>query len=225
MRVPRKGRKSKAKAATSAKTARQRASELPPASMNVETQAGPLGVAPFGSAPWGSVGVGAASRSMVTGRATLSLLPANWSAERDEVLTLLDAAEPLLRPLVPLVEQAKRQGTPRKRRTPRRGIGDNNPPQAIDALSLDVTQVTVGIDAIEVLRSEIRSPAPRWKVVRICGWVIAGLASMVGLPFLHEFGKETGKLSADAAFSRLQPILMEIADKIGHWLHTLGMPF
>ena len=173
--------------------------------MDVATQAGP---APYGAAPSG------AAVSTQAGSFSVSGIPAalNWTVEIDAMLKRLDVAEASLGQLVPVVEKTKRKRTVRRRQSKRGEIGDNYPPGAIGALPLDVPQITEGIDAIEVLRTELRSAAPRWDVIRICGYVIKRLASAAGT-FGEAFLATTAALAANAAFATLQPTLIEITEQ------------
>ena len=209
MRTPHKSRNSKAKPAT-----RRKKPRLPPAPMDVATQAGPYRL---------SAGPGSYTLSGLP--AELRVDRATWAVERAAILERLDETEETLTELARIVEKTKRKRTRHKRQSKRGEIGDNNPPEAMDALPLDLPQITEGSDAIVVLRTEIESSAPpRWHAIRLCGFATRRLSKGVKL-FLEAFISAAGKQSANAVFSKLQANLTGITEKIADWLHTVGLHF
>lgn len=184
---------------------RRKQPRLPPASMDVETQA-------------------RSYRLLAEpGSYTLSGFPAELKAvERDAMLKRLDAAEAALRELVPLVEQTKLKHAIRRRPTRRGEIGDNYPPD--ETAALDVSQITEGVDTIDVVRTELKAAAPRLDVLRVCTYVLKRLAYGVGV-FGAAFAAKSGDVAAVATFPKVQATLFEIIEKITQWLHAMGLQF
>jgi len=98
----------------------------------------------------------------ISTQVTAFVLPPNWSAERDEVLRRVAELETALRQIAPLVDAIATR--------PKRGeIGDNNPPEPIDAAGVQPDDVKEALVTVEVLRDELTAERPRFAVIRLCG--------------------------------------------------------
>jgi len=116
-----------------------------------------------------------------------------------------------------------------------RGIGDNHPPEPIEALPLGVALLSEGGDAADVLQAELGSENPRSNVIRLCFRVLSrvstGVADLLqwlegkGELYIDEVlksaGAETGKIlvRGTAAWIFCHKFHDDLSAIIGHINH------
>ncbi len=161
-----------------------------------------------------------------SGRGTLTLLPGNWDAERQQALeriTQIEVALTELRSFARQLDAAHRDDSAA-------GIGHNRPPEAIDSGSSEAT-VNLGIEVAKALQSELGSDKPNFRFIALCGTAFEVVRKWaVGV---CRWIADTGKKGASAAvvtfggaegvkyapdLDRLIRNLPTVIEQMGHWV-------
>jgi hypothetical protein len=140
-------------------------------------------------------------------RATLTIS----QAERDTIGRLLDAIRPAFENVLSFAAELDAARL--------EGIGQNQAPV------LTVEHVTVGIDAVNVFRTEISAERPRREVIRLCWTVIKWTAAAIGavvstaiLGFTSGVSSKLGEMVATEILPTLEP---HVRDLMAHVLPLL----
>jgi hypothetical protein len=123
---------------------------------------------------------------------------------------------------------------------PRRGIGDNNPPEPIDFDGVTPTDLREVEAAIAVLKSQPAVPAARpndaERAVSTLRFIASRLSSAAAATgryfakqadtFITAAAKEAGKRAVQSPFwFTIITKIAAVADAAAHWLNSLGSPF
>jgi hypothetical protein len=145
----------------------------------------------------------------------------DWTAQRAEIIGLLDAIETgfqKIRPFLEVAEAAYREGA-----------GHNKPPEPINTLAVNAEELEIGALASNLVRTEFEAEHPRFDVIRLCVRILKWIGTKLEM-FLDDFLKEVGKRAAQAVvlselFEHLHIDITDVATKAQHVFELLHLPF
>jgi hypothetical protein len=148
----------------------------------------------------------------------------DWTAQRAEIIGLLDAIETgfeKIGPFLELAEAAYREGAAQ--------LGHNKPPEPIDTLPVNAEELEIGALAANLARAEFEAEHPRFEVIRLCVRILKWVGAKLNV-FLDDFLKEGGKRVAQAVvlselLEHLHIDLTNVLTKVHHVFELLHLPF